>query len=83
MSTNPGDTGPNPNINTTVTFTINLPVNSLYCPKLTCYVYDYVFKGWNQPLMGTFAISLGQILDETLRVELEEQQESDAIIAAL
>lgn len=47
VSTNPGDTGPDPNINTTISFTMMLPSNSLFCPKLTCYVYDYIFKGFS------------------------------------
>jgi hypothetical protein len=45
VSTNPIDSGPNPNINTTVSFTIHLPSSSLYCPKLSCDVYDNMFKG--------------------------------------
>ena len=52
--TNPGDTGPNPNINIFISFTMQLPADSLFCPKLTCYVYDYIFKGLSQPLLGTF-----------------------------
>lgn len=47
VKTNPGDTGANPNINTTVTFTMKLPSSGLFCPKLSCDVYDYVFKGLN------------------------------------
>lgn len=45
IQTNPIDTGANPNINTTVTFTMKLPTSPLYCPKLSCDVYDYIFKG--------------------------------------
>jgi hypothetical protein len=45
VSTNPSDTGANPNINTTISFTLQLPSSSLFCPKLSCDVYDYVFKG--------------------------------------
>lgn len=45
IRTNPGDTGPNPNINTTITFTMRLPTNPLFCPKLSCDAYDYIFKG--------------------------------------
>lgn len=66
MTTNPGDTGANPNINTTVTFTMRLPSSGLFCPKLSCDVFDFVFKGLSQPLLGTFSIPIGPILEKTL-----------------
>jgi len=86
VTTNPGDTGPNPNINTTISFTMKLPSNSLFCPKLTCYVYDYVYSlGWSgsQPLIGTFSINLGTILDETLKMQKEDIDEANFIKKAL
>jgi hypothetical protein len=83
VQTNPSDTGPNPNINTTISFNMQLPSNTLFCPKLTCYVYDYVFKGWTQPLLGTFAIDLGRIIEENAQIELEEMEESGNIIKAI
>jgi hypothetical protein len=83
VQTNPGDTGANPNINTSISFTMQLPHDSLFCPKLTCYVYDYVFKGLSQPLLGTFQINLGHILDETRQFEMEELEESSNIIKGL
>jgi len=70
--TSPNDTGPNPNINTTVSFTIKLPSDSLYCPKLSCDVYDNLFKGMMQPLLGTFAIPLGDILIDTYEEQRKE-----------
>lgn len=45
IKTQPSATGPNPNLNTVISFNIDLPVNPLFCPKLQCDVYDYVFKG--------------------------------------
>lgn len=65
VKTNPLDTGPNPNINTTVSFTMQFPASSLYCPKLSCDVYDCVFAGLVQPLLGTFSLPIGNILEET------------------
>ena len=47
--TNPTSPGPNPTINTTIKIKIPLPLDPLYCPNLTCVVYDQIFKGWNQP----------------------------------
>ena len=34
IKTNPSSAGPNPNINTMITFAIDLPVDPLFCPKL-------------------------------------------------
>ena len=65
---------------------MQLPSSSLFCPKLTCYVYDYVYSlGWggSQPLIGTFSINLGDVLDNTAQIQLEEVQESQRIINSL
>lgn len=51
--------GPDPNINTLLTFQANLPEETLYCPVLTCEVFDYVFLGLSQPIIGSFVINLG------------------------
>jgi hypothetical protein len=67
VRTNPGEAGANPNINTTITFTLMLPTNPLFCPKLSCDVYDTLFTGLMQPLLGTFSIPIGDVLKETLR----------------
>ena len=61
VTTDPNAVGPNPNINTLITFSVQLPQQELYCPKLSCDVYDYVFKGLSQPLIGTFSIPTGKI----------------------
>lgn len=55
--------GKNPNINTLLTFTCLLPLDTLYCPVLTCEVFDYIFLGMSQPLIGSFAIQLGELKD--------------------
>jgi hypothetical protein len=45
IDTDPNAPGANPNINTTLTFSVQLPVEDLYCPSLGCDVFDYVFSG--------------------------------------
>ena len=62
--------GPNPNFNTMITFSCRLPVESVYCPSLTCDVHDYIFLGASQPRVGTFVLDLGQI-----KVEKERKME--------
>jgi hypothetical protein len=37
--------GANPNINTLLSFSANLPAEALYCPQITCEVFDYIFLG--------------------------------------
>lgn len=46
-------------------FFVNLPREALYCPALECDVFDYVFRGLSQPLVGTFSIPIGEIKDKT------------------
>lgn len=62
IKTTPGAYGSNPNINSLIKFNIPLPTDELYCPSLTCTVYDQVFLGFSQPQVGTFTIPLGQIM---------------------
>jgi hypothetical protein len=37
-----------------------MPVDPLFCPTLSVGVYDYLFNGLSQPLIGTFTIELGE-----------------------
>jgi len=70
--TQPATPGPNPTINTTMHFTLPLPTDPLYCPKLTCTVYDFIFRGWNQPIIGVFTLPIGDIM-KALREERTEE----------
>mmetsp|Transcript_8349 Transcript_8349/g.8258 ORF Transcript_8349/g.8258 Transcript_8349/m.8258 type:complete len:976 (+) Transcript_8349:1306-4233(+) len=62
LRTQPFEPGPNPNINTVLSFTCMIPTDSLYCPALNCTVHDYVLYGLSQPLLGTFSIQIGDLL---------------------
>ena len=64
VQTDPNASGPNPNINTTLTFNVPLPVDELYCPSLACDAYDHVFLGLSQPLIGTFTLPIGKCKTE-------------------
>lgn len=61
IQTQPSATGRNPTVSTVIKFNIYLPNDPLYCPSLTCGVYDYIFKGWSQPLVGNFVIPIGEL----------------------
>ena len=71
IKTIPGEPGSNPNINSTIKFNIPLPRDELYCPALSCIVYDQVFLGFSQPQVGTFTIPLGQIMQQNKKDKAE------------
>ena len=83
VSTDPNACGPNPNINTMLTFNIQLPVEELYCPSLSCDCFDYVFMGFSQPLIGTFTIPVGALKSKTEHKREEDLGVCDEIIAFL
>jgi hypothetical protein len=45
IQTQPNQSGCNPNINTMLSFAMELPCDPLFCPKLQCDVFDFVYKG--------------------------------------
>jgi hypothetical protein len=49
----------------------------LYCPKLTCSVYDYIYKGWNQPIIGVFTLPIGHLMLDLIK---ERQDETEAMV---
>jgi len=76
IQTQPIAPGSNPTLNTTMKFNIPLPTDPLYCPKLGCAVYDYIYKGWNQPMIGVFTLPIGQLMLDLIA----ERQEETAIM---
>ena len=83
VHTLPGPSGANPNINSVVKFNVPLPVAELYCPALSCTVYDQVFLGFSQPVVGTFTIPLGTIMQDCRRNNAELLRKAKEIIEAL
>lgn len=77
VKTQPGAAGPNPTISSLLQFKVPLPVEKLYQPKLLVTVHDYVFSGFSQPLLGSFTIPLGELVD---RLKEERERETLAII---
>ena len=60
LSTHPCSPGPNPNLGAVLTFKCKIPKDPLYCPSLSCNVYDYLMSGVSQPMLGTFSIELNK-----------------------
>jgi len=70
--TQPNDKGPNPIIRTTIQFEAELPNDPTFLPRMTCEVYDQLFlESMPQPLIGTFTIKLGDIVEDT-RTQLDQ-----------
>jgi len=83
VCTDPNACGPNPNINTMLTFNVQLPIEELYCPSLACDAYDYVFMGFSQPLIGTFSIPVGKLKTKHEKKRLSDIALCDDILAFL
>ena len=49
---------------TVLQFEVKIPSKPLYCPKMTCDVYDLVFAGVSQPHLGTFTLDMGDSCKE-------------------
>jgi len=64
VQTQPGEPGPNPNLNAIIKFTCSMPTDPLYSPSLSCSVFDCLFMGLSQPLLGSFSINLGEMFHQ-------------------
>ena len=64
LKTDPKAPGANPTINTLMKFFVPLPIDPLYCPRLSCQVYDCIFAGFSQPIIGNFTIPIGDLIHE-------------------
>jgi hypothetical protein len=56
---------------TTIQFDVQMPSNITFCPRMNCETYDMVFAGLAQPLIGSFALDLGDY-NETMKAHNEE-----------
>jgi len=76
--------GSNPTINTMINFEAPLPGDSLFCPRLSCQVYDNIFKGFgNQPLIGNFTIPIGDLMADLKNERATELAAIERIVTAL
>ena len=46
-------------------------------------MYDYIFKGWSQPLLGTFIVPIGELLHKFADERRAEMEQSNVIIQKL
>lgn len=50
---------------------------------MSCSVYDYIFKGWNQPLVGVFSIPIGELMHSLMAERKEETETIENICVEL
>ena len=68
IKTQPNDSGANPNVNSVISFTAQLPKELDFTPQLQCNVYDHVLGGMMTKLLGVFLIDIKQIIAGTEKV---------------
>jgi len=76
IRTEPKMAGTDPTLNTLIEFNAPLPEDDLFCPKMSCSVFDSVVMGLSQPLIGTFSIPIGQLMHD---LAAERSSETEAL----
>lgn len=67
-----------------INFEAPLPGDSLFCPRLSCQVFDNIFKGFgNQPLIGNFTIPIGDLMADLKEERTTELASIERIVNAL
>lgn len=56
-----------------------LPDDNLFCPNLSCQVFDQILKGLHQPLLGTFSIGIGDLIKKEEERRVKKIKEIDNI----
>lgn len=73
ITTQPNESGANPNINAVLTIDTHLPKDNIYWPWLSCTVYDHCMWGFAQPTLGTFNLPLTEVLIPKIDKAAEEE----------
>jgi len=63
-----------------ISFKLQLPSDPLFCPKLSCSVHDYIFKGLSQPMIGSFIIPIGDLVEKLKKERADETAAIDYIL---
>ena len=61
----PKDYGSSPTINSVIKFDLNLPKDEIFMPELQCEIYDHLFSGFINPLLGVFLLNIKQLIKNT------------------
>lgn len=68
--------GTDPTLNTLIEFKAPLPTDQLFCPRMSCSVFDNIAMGLSQPQIGCFVIPIGDLMWDLAR---ERKEESEAL----
>ena len=63
-----------PTLNTFIEFNAPFPVDELFCPRLSCVVFDNIAFGLSQPQIGTFTIPIGDLMHALAKERAEETE---------
>ena len=74
IKTEPKMPGSDPTLNTLIEFNAPLPVDELFCPRLSCVVFDNIAFGLSQPQIGTFTIPIGDLMHALAKERAEETE---------
>ena len=77
-TTQPNDKGSNPTINSAIKLDLKLPKDETFIPQLQCEVYDYIFSGLMNPILGIFLLDIKNIINETNKQIEEDEKNSKA-----
>lgn len=80
IRTEPKMAGSDPTLNTLIEFNAPLPVDILFCPRLSCSVFDNIAMGLSQPLIGTFVIPVGDLMHDLARERAEETAALEEVV---
>jgi len=83
IRTEPKMSGSDPTLSTLIEFKVPLPVKELFCPRLSCGVYDNIAMGLSQPLIGNFTIPIGDLMRALEKERREETKAIEAVVAEL
>ena len=65
ITTLPKDSGSSPTINSVIKFDLNLPKEEIFMPELQCEIYDHLFSGLINPLLGVFLLNVKMLIKQT------------------
>jgi hypothetical protein len=83
IRTEPKMAGADPTLSTLIEFLAPLPVDTLFCPRMACSVFDNIAMGISQPLIGTFVIPIGDLMHDLIRERKEETAALENIVEQL
>jgi hypothetical protein len=83
IKTEPSVPGPDPTLSTLIEADIALPTEKLYTPRMACRVNDNIMGGFNQPIIGTFTLPIGDLIESLAKERKEEIEAIEDVVEEL